>query len=114
MGRSAWQDWVNLVLSVWLFLSPWVLGFSLEQTPAWNAWVVAVIAAIAAVVSLGRHNPQSQWVMIVVGAWLIVSPWVLQAAALAPGIYWNLVIVGIAFIVFAAWNIMGQRPPRRA
>lgn len=30
------QDWLNLVLAVALFVSPWVLGFASETIPAWN------------------------------------------------------------------------------
>src|SRR5215470_19223722 len=25
---NRWQDWLNLILGAWLFISPWVLGFA--------------------------------------------------------------------------------------
>ena len=33
------QDLVNLALAVLLFISPWVLGFSMDRNPAGNAWI---------------------------------------------------------------------------
>ena len=27
-----WEDWVNLVLGIWLCVSPWVLKFDSDQT----------------------------------------------------------------------------------
>jgi hypothetical protein len=39
---STWRkelipDVLNLLLGVGLFISPWLLGFSAERTPGWNA-----------------------------------------------------------------------------
>ncbi len=114
MGGGRWQDWAHLLLAVWLFLSPWVLGFADSETVAWNAWLVAVIVATAAVVSIGRYSPQAQWVAVVMGAWLIVSPWLLRTAALAPAAYWNLAAVGLAFVAVGGWNLTARRRGRGA
>jgi SPW repeat len=53
-----WQDWANVVLAIWLFISPWVLRFVATRQvtdnavngsaiaashAAWNAWVLGVI-----------------------------------------------------------------------
>jgi hypothetical protein len=27
-GTNHWQDWMNLILAIWLFISPWVLQFA--------------------------------------------------------------------------------------
>lgn len=37
-----------LILGIWLFLSPWILGYSGVGNAAWNAWVVGLIAVIVA------------------------------------------------------------------
>jgi hypothetical protein len=41
--RAAALEWVNVVLAIWLFVSPWVLGFAAFTTAAWTAWIVGVI-----------------------------------------------------------------------
>jgi hypothetical protein len=50
--QAHWHDWLNAVLAVWLFVSPWVLNFGgvvdggfrsatagIAMTAAWNAWI---------------------------------------------------------------------------
>jgi hypothetical protein len=45
---------VNLVVGVWVLLSPWLLGFSGLGRPAWNAAATGLgIAAIAAAAAMG-------------------------------------------------------------
>ena len=41
-----------LVLGIWLFLSPWILGYSAVASAAWNAWVVGIIAVIVAALAI--------------------------------------------------------------
>lgn len=45
---NQWQDWLNLLLAVWLFVSPWVLGFTTADggtsVAAWNTCIVARVA----------------------------------------------------------------------
>src|SRR5687767_2853564 len=40
MGARRWQDWANLVLGAWLFVSPWALSY--DGIAAWNAHGVGV------------------------------------------------------------------------
>jgi hypothetical protein len=28
MKERRWQDWLNLLIGVWLFISPWAVGFA--------------------------------------------------------------------------------------
>ncbi|RFA29168.1 hypothetical protein CAI21_10385 [Alkalilimnicola ehrlichii] len=44
-----WQDWLNLLLGIWLILAPWVLGY-LEVPVA--AWVHTILGLIVAAISL--------------------------------------------------------------
>jgi len=43
---TRWQDWANLVLGVWLILSPWLLGFSGIPSAMWNAVIVGVVVGL--------------------------------------------------------------------
>jgi hypothetical protein len=53
------QEWAVIVGALWVFLSPWLLGFSGLQGAAWNHWIVAVlILALAGWELLAlRHMP---------------------------------------------------------
>ena len=66
-NTNNWQDWVNLILAVWLFISPWVLNFAGQQRPSWDAWIVGIIvgvlsiAALTQVQDLGRMDQSFAW-----------------------------------------------------
>jgi hypothetical protein len=37
---------ISLILGVWLFISPWVLGFSTLSGAAWTAWIIGILFVI--------------------------------------------------------------------
>ena len=51
MGARRWQDWANLILGAWIFVSPWVLNYD-GTTAAVNAYAmgagIELFALIAA------------------------------------------------------------------
>ncbi len=102
---SQWKDAGNLLLGLWLAISPWVLSYANEATPAWNAHVVGVIIAVAAVAALAAFQEWEEWVNILLGAWLVISPYVLGFSGLSAAL-WNQVIVGLLVAVLAAWAVM--------
>ena len=59
-GKTA-QDWINLVLAVCLFFSPWAVGFVTEATPAWNAWIVGIVLGALAVATLSVFAEWEEW-----------------------------------------------------
>jgi hypothetical protein len=92
----------NLVLGVWLAVSPWALSYASQSTPAWNAHAVGVVIAVAALASLVAFQVWEEWVNAALAVWLIVSPYILgfsgQVAA-----FWNQLIVGVLVGALAIW-----------
>jgi hypothetical protein len=39
--------WVNLILAILLFVSPWVLAFTSFTAMAWSAWILGVLVFLA-------------------------------------------------------------------
>lgn len=37
---------ISVILGVWLFISPWVLGFSTSTGEAWTAWIIGILFVI--------------------------------------------------------------------
>jgi hypothetical protein len=121
-----WPNWLNLILAVWLFISPWVIGFAfgpagtggpangaatvnhVASTAAWDAWVVAVIVAVLSIAAISRLAIWEEWVNLVVGVWLFFSPWILGYAGLRAAV-WNSLIVGFLIAVLAIWGIVAAR-----
>lgn len=44
--RTRWTEWLNAALGVWLFISPWVLGFTDVRRASWDAWIVGAVVFI--------------------------------------------------------------------
>lgn len=121
-GRTnRWQDWANLILAVWLFISPWVLQFGGAQTTgaanvsavavshaAWNAWVLGVIVFLAALSAIGNIEAWQEWWNIVLGGWVFVAPWALGFVGL-PQASWDHWIVGALVFLLAIWSLSRLR-----
>ena len=64
--REALADVINLALGAWLFLTPWIFGFTSEAATSWNAWLsgLAIGAiAIAALVAFTDSKPIAERVI---------------------------------------------------
>jgi hypothetical protein len=102
------QDWINLFLAILLFISPWALGFSAQQPAAGNAWISAIVIGALAVGALGAFREWEEWVNLLAGIWVIISPWILGFAAVAYAM-WAHVVLGVLVAAMAAWEIWEVR-----
>ncbi|MBE3583818.1 MAG: SPW repeat protein [Limnochordaceae bacterium] len=41
-----WQGWINVLLGVWLIVSPFILGYRDVPAALWNGIIVGVIVAV--------------------------------------------------------------------
>jgi len=108
MATRRWQDWVNLVLGLWLFVSPWALDYANQTYAAWNAYVLG--AGIVVFAAVAAYMPQAWEEMIntVLGIWLILSPYVLGFATHTM-IALHTVVVGVVATAFAVWAMFSDR-----
>lgn len=107
MGRRKAQDWANVILAACLFVSPWVIGFAADMMPSWNAWIVGVIIGAMALAAISTFAEWEEWANLVLGLWLIVSPWILGFAANVNAM-WTSIILGLlvaAVSIWAVWDI---------
>jgi uncharacterized membrane protein HdeD (DUF308 family) len=51
-ARNLALSWINLILGIWLFISPWVLRYSTDRTPMSNDVVLGIIVFVCAIWSL--------------------------------------------------------------
>lgn len=51
-----WQEWTILALGVWLLVSPWILGFGISATVAWNVTVSGALVLALAGWTLAMHG----------------------------------------------------------
>ena len=106
-------DVLNLLLGVFLLLSPWIFGFA-PGVESQNATIAGIVIAVLSIAALSAFAEWEEWLNLIVGLWVLVSPWVLGFASVntrAAGIH---VIVGVIVAVIAAIEVwmLHRSPPR--
>lgn len=125
--QSGPLDWLLVIAAIWLFISPWALGFSGAVTgnvaangagvaagaappgpavdisrAAWNAWILGAIVfmvALAQAISFTPERFQQKWVNVVFGAWIFAAPWALGFTVLPRASWDHWVIGAIVFVL---------------
>ena len=99
-----WQDVVNALLGIWVVLSPWALGFQGATTATANAVVVGVALVAAALGAMLMPRAWEEWTECALGAWLVISPWVLGFGAQRDAML-AAVCSGLVIVVLALWTL---------
>ncbi len=105
------QDWVNLILAVCLFVSPWVLSFDSDPTPSRTAWVGAIVVGVLAVAAIFAFTEWEEWGNLALGAWIAASPWIMGFTGNANALRAD-VVLGLLIGVVAAWELWDVRHER--
>ena len=100
-----WEDWIGAILGFWLFASPLVLQYG-EMAAAQNAFLVGALLMVIEFVELAVFRAWEEWINVILGAWLVVSPWALGATLIGTT---NLVIVGLVVMALALYEIWDER-----
>lgn len=126
-----WQDWANLALAVWLFVSPWVLRFGAGEpeaanvavaavdpatgaaNAAWNASLLGAIVAAVSVSAIARMEFWQERLNVVLAIWIFVAPWVLGFTPLRLA-SWDHWVVGVLVFVISMSLLTRRTPPRDA
>jgi hypothetical protein len=110
-SNAKFCDVANLILGAALFFSPWIFGFA-AGSQSQNAWISGIVIAVLSIAALAAFAVWEEWLNLIAGLWVIVSPWLLQfQGTTAMTVH---VTIGIIVAVLAAielW-IMNQNPPR--
>ena len=69
-------DVANLILGAILFFSPWMFGFDAGKVSE-NANIAGLVIAVLAIAALAAFAVWEEWLNLIVGLWVLVSPWVL-------------------------------------
>src|SRR5260221_1831440 len=86
------QDWVNLILAVCLFVSPWVLNYAGDTVAARTAWVSSIIVGVLAVAAIFAFTEWEEWANLALGVWIAVSPWIIGFTANPNALRGNIVL----------------------
>jgi len=126
---------LNIILGIWLIISPWVLGYSGLSWPLWNNVACGILIALLAAARIWSPGtgPGVSWVIALLGIWLIVASFIWAygpaaavppaatgaatpaAPAMAPMVqgalnaHWNDIVVGAIVLILGAWSAMSGR-----
>ncbi|HEX8741182.1 MAG TPA: SPW repeat protein, partial [Casimicrobiaceae bacterium] len=92
--QQRWQDWINLLLGIWLFISPWVVGFEGGQMAAsWNAWILGVAIVVFSAIAVSMPQVWEEIINLLLGIWMVISSWIIGVTSRP--VETNAVIVGL-------------------
>ncbi|AEH86912.1 SPW repeat protein [Mesorhizobium opportunistum] len=106
-------DVANLILRAILFVSPWLFAFA-SGTQSQNAMGSGIVIVVLSIAALAAFAVWEEWLNLVVGLWVLVSPWVLGfQATTAMSVH---VVIGVLVAVLAAIELwmMHQNPPTQS
>jgi len=102
-----WPSWVNVVIGIWLIIAPFLIGFA-HGVAMQNSVIVGIIVLIAALYTISVKSASfgASWLNLIVGVWLMISPWVLRFSTTARPAVTSSVVCGILVLIFA-WIRVG-------
>jgi hypothetical protein len=112
-SRAKFCDVVNLFLGTILFFSPWLFSLSLG-TPRQTAAIAGLLIAALSVAALTAFAVWEEWSNLIVGLWLIASPWLFgfqDTNAMTVHVVIGAAVAALA--AFEAWIAQaGERAPK--
>jgi hypothetical protein len=74
--REMVLDFYNLGLAAFLFLAPWLFSYAYESAKA-DDWVSSAILLASSAAALLAFREWEEWLSLIVGLWVLASPWLL-------------------------------------
>lgn len=99
--HRTWEDWLGMTLGLVIALSPWLADHAVGRAAAWNAVLVGVLVFFIAeleYVVLRRWEEASQ---LLLGLWLVVSPYVFHYATTGSLRFWHSTLGGLVILLAA-------------
>ncbi len=81
MSKIKWRretilDVYNLALGAFLFVAPWLFSFAYASAKA-DDWVSSAILVVTSLAALVAFSEWEEWLGLLVGVWVLASPWLL-------------------------------------
>jgi hypothetical protein len=74
--RESALDLYNLLFGLFLFVSPWLFAYASESARV-DLWTSGAVIAATSVIAAVAFANWEEWLNLLLGAWLMVSPWAL-------------------------------------
>ncbi len=74
--RETVPDVYNLFLAAVLFISPWLFKLTNSQGKI-DLWITSAIIVVLSLAAIIAYRDWEEWLNVLMGVWLIGSPWLL-------------------------------------
>lgn len=106
-----WARWCEILIALWLAISPWVFrGCWVSPWPHFADEFAVATVILAAIASHFHPMRHAHLLSAAVATWLILAAW-LQADATATPAQQNNFLVGLLLLMFAILPNHATRPP---
>jgi len=102
-----WEDWISLVLGIWLCGSPWVLGYASDVMTTQYAFGFGIALIALELWTVTVFHMWEEWINVILGALIVLFPWLVSGVAAAARV--NFVIVGLVVLALALYEIWDVR-----
>ena len=68
-------DLYNLVLALFVFVSPWLFAY-VSQPARFEMWVTGIVLAVLSLAAIVAFAEWEEWLSLLLALWLIAAPWV--------------------------------------
>lgn len=94
-------SWINLILGIWLLLSPFAIGTTAMSATVGNNVVLGILLIATSWWILAAVNQVAgvSWFQMLCGIWLVIAPFVLHYSAMSHALANDVVVGIIVFIV---------------
>lgn len=102
-----WRDGLNLLLGIWLFISPWILGFSeLGQAMVAAFWIFGAVIVVFAILGLATAGIWADWICFIAGILTIILGF---TGNLLLAFRIDAIVVGALVTLLAIWAVYARR-----
>lgn len=107
---SSVASWIGAAVGVWLIVAPWAWGYPAMRAAVLNDTACGIAAILIAVASALVQKRWPSWLLAMLGAWLLVAPFLLSYGLTGSGFGLNIwmravvndLLVGGALVLFGA------------
>lgn len=101
-----------MALGFWLIISPFVLEYTFRPLAMWNDIVLGILIGVSAFYAANNAKSGASWLNVAFGAWLAISPLVLNHNVQIAGS--NEMLVGAVVVILALIAGVSYRSENRS
>ncbi|HKI38573.1 MAG TPA: SPW repeat protein [Gemmataceae bacterium] len=98
---------LTLLAGTWLIITPFWMGYWVAPARLWNSVLVGIVVGVLALIRAfaPTQNAALSWINLILGIWLMVSPFILPYQQLAVPLRYD-VMTGILIGVLSLWSAL--------